>query len=582
VETAAGKIFSLSGRIVALPFRPLRPLRDRLSNLFGRVVTSLRSSLNQSFTVLAAASGVLVAGSLVVILLPMLYKGCGAVVFQGTVEFRRMQLEQFKRGDGAEIQAETASANEVRAGVYAILDNFRHGIDTSDLQERARYVYRELGKQLQNRNLDAAQYASTRSLAKDLRDNLLAAYETSDKVEALKRLDAVLAFAGEPSLAGTRAQEFFEMAKDYRRTAETIDLSRRAEYAVQFREVQQIVRDLLGPRPGDPAAPIILEQYGATRMDRAEFLLDRLVWMDEWVSDGEGKPLVKVRVHRQKAFRGTELAGLFEYVESHAKEMLRPRWTFYWQYFLDDSVSSHYFGGVGPEIAGTLALAVLAILFALPLGVVAAAYLVECAGDNHFVNVIRTCVNTLAGVPSIVFGLFGLAFFVIFLLPLLGMSEGSSILAGALTLALLVLPIIIRASEEAIRSVPQSFREASLALGASRFRGFVTVTLPAALPGILTGVILSVSRAAGETAPILFTAAVALGPPLWTQGWGALGHPTRTLSYSSYDIAVSDKLAAMAPHNQFGMVMTLVALVLALNILAIVVRSRMVKRLRGQ
>jgi phosphate transport system permease protein len=187
------------------------------------------------------------------------------------------------------------------------------------------------------------------------------------------------------------------------------------------------------------------------------------------------------------------------------------------------------------------------------------------------------CVNTLAGVPSIVFGLFGLAFFVIYLLPKLGLRQGSSILAGALTLALLVLPVIIRASEEAIRIVPRAYREASLALGASRFRCFVTVTLPAAMPGILTGLILSLSRAAGETAPILFTAGVAMGPiPT------SLSQPTRTLSYSSYDMAVGDKMAMLAPHNQFGMVMTLVAIVLLLNIAAIVLRGRMSRKLRGQ
>jgi phosphate transport system permease protein len=187
------------------------------------------------------------------------------------------------------------------------------------------------------------------------------------------------------------------------------------------------------------------------------------------------------------------------------------------------------------------------------------------------------CVNTLAGVPSIVFGLFGLAFFVIYLLPRMGLREGSSILAGSLTLALLVLPVIIRASEEAIRAVPSAYKEASLALGASRFRCFVSVTLPAAMPGILTGLILSMSRAAGETAPILFTAGVAMGPVPTS-----LSQPTRTLSYSSYDMAVGDKMAMLAPHNQFGMVMTLVAIVLLLNIVAIVLRGRMARKLRGQ
>ncbi len=240
--------------------------------------------------------------------------------------------------------------------------------------------------------------------------------------------------------------------------------------------------------------------------------------------------------------------------------MLLPRWTVYWHYFTDDSMAGHYFGGVGPEILGTLLVTVLAIAFALPVGVITAGYLVECAADTLPTRMLRMAVNTLAGVPSIVFGLFGLAFFVIYLLPKLGLPEGSSIIAGALTLGLLVLPVVIRASEEAIRAVPQAYREAALSLGASRFRCFITVTLPAALPGILTGLILSMSRAAGETAPILFTAAVAMGPiPT------SLAQPTRTLAYSSYDMAVGDKMAALAPHNQFGMVTTLIAIVLLLN-----------------
>jgi phosphate transport system permease protein len=187
----------------------------------------------------------------------------------------------------------------------------------------------------------------------------------------------------------------------------------------------------------------------------------------------------------------------------------------------------------------------------------------------------------LAGVPSIVFGLFGLAFFVIFLLPVFGLPRGSSIVAGGLTLGLLVLPIIIRASEEAIQAVPLAYKEAALALGATRLRAFVAVVLPAALPGILTGVILSVSRAAGETAPILFTAAVAVGPASWPP-WSSLAAPTRTLAYSTYHLAVGDRLAMLVPHNQFGMILTLVGLVLILNIAAILVRSRVARRLRGQ
>ena len=185
-------------------------------------------------------------------------------------------------------------------------------------------------------------------------------------------------------------------------------------------------------------------------------------------------------------------------------------------------------------------------------------------------------INTLAGVPSIVFGLFGLAFFVLYLMPLFGGPSKPCILTAALTLAVLTLPVMIRASEEAIRSVPQSYVEASLGLGAGKLKTFIGVILPAAMPGILTGIILSVSRVAGETAPILFTGAIAFGPTP-----KSLFDPTRTLSYGSYDIAIGDKLAALVPHNQYGMVATLIMLVFCLNIAAIIMRAKISRKLKG-
>jgi phosphate transport system permease protein len=182
-------------------------------------------------------------------------------------------------------------------------------------------------------------------------------------------------------------------------------------------------------------------------------------------------------------------------------------------------------------------------------------------------------IDTLAGVPSIVFGLFGLAVIVHYV------TGKPCILAGSLTLAVLVLPVVIRASEEAIRSVPQTFREASLGLGASSTRCFLTVTFPAAMPGILTGMILAMSRAAGETAPLLFTCAVATGS---ISNWmNPLMEQTPVLSYSAYDIAVGDRLANMVPYNQFGLVAALIILVLTLNLAAIILRGRIARKLRG-
>jgi phosphate transport system permease protein len=209
------------------------------------------------------------------------------------------------------------------------------------------------------------------------------------------------------------------------------------------------------------------------------------------------------------------------------------------------------------------------------MGVLAAIYLTEYARQNRFNSILRTCISTLAGVPSIVFGLFGLAFFI----NTLRVSESKSVLAGALTLALLVLPTVIRASEEAIRAVPHTYREAALSLGASKWHTVVTVILPAALPGILTGIVISMGRAAGETAPIIFTAAVSVGAPLALVE--TLSQPTPALSWNVYNLATEHQKVDELRHVQYGMVATLVAVVLLLNLAAIALRARVSRKLRG-
>ncbi len=158
-------------------------------------------------------------------------------------------------------------------------------------------------------------------------------------------------------------------------------------------------------------------------------------------------------------------------------------------------------GGILPAIAGTILLTLITTWFAVPFGIAAAVYLNEYAGDNPSTRLIRAAVRNLAGVPSIIYGLFGLALFV------QGMQLGTSLLSAGLTLGLLSLPYIITTTEEALKTVPNSLREAAMGLGATRFEAIRDIVLPAAIPGILTGVILSVARAAGETAPILFTGA---------------------------------------------------------------------------
>ena len=542
----------------------------------------MRGILDKIFTVLTASSVILLSFILVAVLGPMIWRGSGAVVFKGTVEFRRMQMALFNRGSSEVLEKEIAEVQKSRAFIYDTIDKFRKGIDTDSSIDTARKMHREFGQELREKGISGDLYTELRSVSKDIRNKLEEAFASRDIKLIRENVDYVLRYKSDERLKGTVADGFFSMAADFLAIAEKVDLSRFQKYVEGLEEVEIIlfgsdeINGLLGPRPDEPARALLSVQYGATRWDQAQNLLDRLLVAEQWIEQGPGKPLVKKRTPRVEQFAGTALEPLFKFVPEHLQDMLNPKLTFYWQYFIDGSYVSHFFGGVGPEIIGTLLITVLGMLFTVPLGIISAAYLVECSNDGQVIRIIRMCINTLAGVPSIVFGLFGLAFFVLFLFPLFGFESKPCILAASLTLAVLTLPVMIRASEEAIRSVPQTYKEASLALGASRFRTFVTVVLPAALPGVLTGVILSLSRIAGETAPILFTGAVSSGPiPK------SIFDSTTTLSYGSYDIAVGDRLSMMVPHNQYGMVMTLVGLILCLNAVAIVLRSRVFKKLKG-
>jgi phosphate transport system permease protein len=239
-------------------------------------------------------------------------------------------------------------------------------------------------------------------------------------------------------------------------------------------------------------------------------------------------------------------------------------WTFLTQPPLDAMTK----GGILPCIVGTICLSLGAIMVAFPVGVASAIYLHEYARPGRLLRVIRLGINNLAGVPSIVFGLFGLAFFVVWL------KFGVSILAGSLTLGIMTLPIIIGASEEALRAVPDTYREASLGLGATKWQTIYRVVLPASLPGILTGAILGISRAAGETAPIMFTAAVFYTPSLPSSIFDEI----MALPYHIYVLATAGTEIEATRHLQYGTALVLITLVLGLNLVAIIYRSRLRRR----
>jgi len=239
-----------------------------------------------------------------------------------------------------------------------------------------------------------------------------------------------------------------------------------------------------------------------------------------------------------------------------------------WTFLSQPPIDSMTRGGILPCIVGTLCLCLGAILVALPIGVASAIYLNEYARPGRIVRLIRLGINNLAGVPSVVFGLFGLAFFVVYL------EMGVSILAGSLTLGLLTLPVIIGSTEEALRAVPDTYREASLGLGATKWQTIYRVVLPGALPGILTGTILGISRAAGETAPIMFTAAVFYTPSLPTSIFDEI----MALPYHIYVLATAGTDIEATRPLQYGTALVLIALVLGLNLIAIIYRSRLRKK----
>jgi len=221
-------------------------------------------------------------------------------------------------------------------------------------------------------------------------------------------------------------------------------------------------------------------------------------------------------------------------------------------------------GGIGPVIVGTLYLTIGAVMFALPLGLACAIYLCEYSPKSVIVNLIRISINNLAGVPSVVFGLFGFAVFVKFF------HFGVSILSGSLTLGILILPLIISSSQEALMAVPQSIREASLSLGATKWGTIKNIVLPMALPGILTGVILSIGRAAGETAPILFTAAT-----FYTRGYPkGLFSEVMALPYHIYALMTEGVHPLQQTAIAYGCSLVLLFIVLFISAIAIFVRQR--------
>ena len=223
-------------------------------------------------------------------------------------------------------------------------------------------------------------------------------------------------------------------------------------------------------------------------------------------------------------------------------------------------------GGIFPAIVGSIYLTIGTIVFSVPFGIFTGVYLVEYAKDTKLTRFINLTIINLSGIPSIIYGLFGMALFVIFL------NFGSSIIAGSLTLGLMCLPVIITSVREALLSVPKSLREASLALGATKWETIYKVVLPAASPGILTGIILSISRASGETAPIMFTAAAFYFPFLPT------GIFDQVMALPYHLFVISTQVPNMPASNMYGTLLVLVVITIGFNLIGAFVRNRFKNR----
>lgn len=236
-----------------------------------------------------------------------------------------------------------------------------------------------------------------------------------------------------------------------------------------------------------------------------------------------------------------------------------------WEFFTQPPRDSMTKGGILTPLVGTVQLVLVAMAFAFPVGVLTAVYLNEYASGDRFTNILRLAVRSLAGVPSVVFGLFGLSFFVIFL------KFGSSLLSAGLTLGCLALPVIVGASEAALKAVPQDYRDASYAMGATRWQTIRKVVLPAAFPAILTGGILSIGRVAGETAPIIFTGAAFFTPDIAR----SLFSQVMALPYHVLILATAGTNIDETRGIQYGTILVLLLVVLGITLTGVIWRARL-------
>ncbi len=566
------------------------------------MTTRTRKLLDKSFTAIAYSSLALMAAAVAVFLLPIIINGSNAFIFDATVEHEKFLCENLDYDETASIKERVGRSQAARAPLYEMFNKFEYSGLSAQIERSINATRAEALKKISESGEEMSRIVSLpREKRKAAADAFSAEIWKSYIAEVDRMVKSAHSDGTSFSLAEilslqkdgisdlckesiAKAGKFGFSQRNLLRRALTTDVtailterkeSLRRENAA-YETFKRGVSELLGPETDAEKESLKLtrQKYGQPRMDLAREVFKNSIEQITIHDRDENGNEISTRVKTEEFFKGTPVEKMFSYIKKNFDAMMQPHYTVYLGFFFDNPYDSNIFGGIWPMILGTFYLTVGAMLIAAPLGIIAAIYFAEYAANNSFVSFLRVCVGTLAGVPSIVFGLFGLAF----LINTLKVSESKSVLAGSITLALLILPTIIRSCEEALKSVPNSYREAALGLGAGKWKAICTVILPSALPAMLTGIIISMGRAAGETAPIIFTAATSTGAALaiteiFTQA-------TPALPWNIYNICSEHEMAERVAHVQYGMVLTLIAIVLSLNFAAIWLRARMQKRTR--
>lgn len=564
--------------------------------------TAYRKILDKSFTYVAYASLAVIALAILTFLAPIVYRGVGAVIFNATVEHEKFLIENLGRSPTKSDEERIKLSNEARAPLYEMMGKYESPSDTAfdakintafdaafeSMKKHSQELLSSLELKGAERGKRIAQISE--KIWADYIGEIDKASSDAKKdgtsfalIKVLKGQDERLADAVRREVAylnSIKRLNFMQKSLIRRNASAGIKkhidavVSELDEQNAAYKTFKEGIVKLLGQPDikSKDAVNLLRQKYGQTRMDMARSALeDSVLTISVKAKDSGGAEYIK-RVKTAEFFKGTKVGEMAEYIEENFDAMLQPHMTAYWGFFFDEPFDSNIFGGIWPMILGTFYLTLGSMIIAAPLGIAASIYFSEYSKGGKSVELLRICVGTLAGVPSIVFGLFGLAF----LINTVKISEGKSVLAGCITLALLILPTIIRSCEESLKAVPNSYREAALSLGANKWKAIRTVILPAALPSMLTGIIISMGRAAGETAPIIFTAATSTGAALAISE--IFTQPTPALPWNIYNICSEHEMAERVSHVQYGMVLTLIGIVLLLNAIAIVIRARLQNR----